>query len=186
MVEQAFLDESCDELANFQLKILREKVEKLTKRNAELEAEKKKVASLARDWGRSTATNLVTDNCKISLRTQGRHVEKVVSFMELARQGAGKKCRKLFTSCTEKFKRPISLLMLKNPKTMMRLGMIKKNFNTRASLFQKVQCENKGRYMYGIEIRAAYSYVSVAVVSNIPEKEIGKAAKVLEVSGKKH
>jgi hypothetical protein len=42
MVEQAFLDESCDELANFQLKILREKVEKLTKRNAELEAEKKK------------------------------------------------------------------------------------------------------------------------------------------------
>jgi hypothetical protein len=40
--------------------------------------------------------------------------------------------------------------------------------------------------MYGTEIRAAYSYVSVAVVSNIPEKEIGKAAKVLEVSGKKH
>ena len=64
--------------------------------------------------------------------------------------------------------------------------MIKKNFNTRASLFQKVQCENKGRYMYGTEIRAAYSYVSVAVVSNIPEKEIGKAAKVLEVSGEKH
>jgi len=124
MVEQAFLDESCDELANFQLKILREKVEKLTKRNAELEAEKKeKVASLARDQGRSTATNLVTDNCKISLRTQGRHVEKVVSFMELARQGAGKKCRKLFTSCTEKFKRPISLLMLKNPTTMMWLGI---------------------------------------------------------------
>ena len=42
MVEQTFLDESCDELANFQLKILREKVEKLTKRNAELGAEKKK------------------------------------------------------------------------------------------------------------------------------------------------
>jgi len=39
----SFLDGSCDELANFQLlqKILREKVEKLTKRNAELEAEKK-------------------------------------------------------------------------------------------------------------------------------------------------
>ena len=123
MVEQAFLDESCDELANFQLKILREMVEKLTKRNAELEAGKKKVASLARDRGRSTATILVTDNCKISLRTQGRHVEKVVSLMELACQGAGKKCRKLFTSCTEKFKRPISLLMLKNPKTMMRLGI---------------------------------------------------------------
>ena len=98
---------------------------------------KKKLVSLARDRGRSTETNLVTDNCKISLCTLGWHVEKVVSFMELARQGAGKKYCKLFTSCTEKFKRPISLLMLKNPKTMKGLGIWLKKTLIHEHLFSR-------------------------------------------------
>ena len=159
------VDTDAEKLTAFQVKMLQEKVEKLSRKVSDLEAKNQSSTTLKY----AQKTNESVSSYKE--RTMYRHIGKVISYIQQVAHGDPEKILQLVMKVYARIR------ALYDPKTEDRTFIPSGDLeawelvkSSLAAFFSQIQSENKGRY--SVETRAAYLNVAAALASETPKDKI--------------